>query len=1081
MATGRKQQGEQHAAARSPGKRRPLIASATVRQSEDMDPRTLQALLALSDAALGHVTLETLLPDLAEHVRAIMQVDGAAILLLSDDGQALEIGAASGAAEQFVGPTPIPVGDGFAGQVAATGAPLAVDTVAGNRDDDHLLREGWLSALGVPLRVGERLLGVLQVASITPRPFTDRDTTLLQQAADRMSQAIERAQLFQFENTIRLASQRQATLINLSFEPIFVWSPDSGIVEWNAGAEQLYGYTQAEAIGRTSHDLLRTIHPMPVEMILATLERDGQWSGELRHTTMDGREVVVESRQQLVDLGGQRLILEANRDVTEQRLLERQAEMATHQARERAERLEAIVSTVADPLFVYDADGRVVEQNPAAEALLATFTPSGAPDEPLHERGQRIGGLRDIAGNPLPEDRWPQVRIAHGETLSGSRSVDIRARNADGHEIYLNVSGAPLRDEAGTIVGAVCLYRDLTERRELSAVVQQRAHELEAANVRLRTLVEVVPVGVAIVDATGKPLMVNDAIRAIWGNALPMAESASEYGEYRGWRLDTGQPVAADEWGLARALARGEVSAGVEYDIEAFDGKRKTILESSAPLRDEFGAITGAVSVIFDISERKRQTDRAREALEAFIAITRALVAPPDTEDALPQEAQERREGQVQGDESPLARRLAELTRVILGCSRVSISVVEGEPAVARPITVVGLSPEEERRWWGEQKDPQPVGAGLLPEDRERMLAGSVLTLDVTRPPYEIPNNYGVTAVLAAPMITQGRLVGLLALDFQEPGAGQHTFTAEEVHIAEAVARLGAVVLEHDRLLREREAAHAQVLALAEANRRMDDFLGIAGHELRTLLTTVKANLQLAERRARRILQVTSQEELQEPREPRTSTEKPAASKGRDPAEQLLHLLDLATLSVERQERLVQDLLDVSRISSGRLDYRMERYDVTALVALLIEEMRLGAPGRRIELKAPDDPLYVLADADRVGQVLTNYLTNALKYSASEKPVVVTVRREGNSARVEVRDQGPGLSAEQQRRLFERFYRVDGVEVVTGSGIGLGLGLYISKTIVEQHGGAVGVESARGKGSAFWFTLPLADGEEEEA
>ena len=202
-----------------------------------MDPRTLQALLAVSDAALEHLTLETLLPDLAEHVRAIMQIDGAAILLLSEDGQALEIGSASGTAEQFVGQTPIPVGDGFAGRVAATGAPLAVDAPARNRGDSQRLREGWSSTLGVPLRVGERLLGVLQVVSTTPRPFTDRDTALLQQMADRIAQAIERAQHFRFENTIRLASQRQATLITLSFEPIFVWSPDGGIVEWNAGAE----------------------------------------------------------------------------------------------------------------------------------------------------------------------------------------------------------------------------------------------------------------------------------------------------------------------------------------------------------------------------------------------------------------------------------------------------------------------------------------------------------------------------------------------------------------------------------------------------------------------------------------------------------------------------------------------------------------------------------------------------------------------------------------------------------------------------------------------------------------------------
>ena len=867
------------------------------------------------------------------------------------------------------------------------------------------------------------------------------------------------------ERDIQLAAQRQAALINLSFEPIFAWSVEGGIVEWNTGAEQLYGYTREEALGRMSHELLRTVHPTPLGTIIAALEHDGQWTGEVRHTTKDGREVLVESRQQLMDLGGERLILETNRDVSERRQLEERAQAATRQASARADRLEAILSSVADALFVYDAEGHIVEQNPAAVAMLTDFTPLGRSGQTLHERGQRIGGLRDSEGNPLPEEQWPQVRVARGETLGGPSSVDIRLRANDGRERYLNVSGAPLRDD-DVIIGSVCLYRDLTERWEMSEMIAQRTHELDAANARLRTLVEVLPVGVAIVDTTGKPLLVNDAIREIWGHDLPMAVNTSQYAFYMGRRADTGEPVAPDEWGVARALATGAVSAGVEYEIETFDGQHKTILESSAPLRDEAGAITGAVSVIFDISERKRQANQTRETLEAFIAITQGLVESPDATTDRQREAEA-----LPRDDRPLARRLAVLTRGILDCARVSISVIEGDPPVTRPVIIVGLPPDQERRWWAEQTEPRPLGVGLQPEDRERLLSGRPLTLDITQPPYEVPNNYGSTAILAAPMISQGRMVGLLALDFLEPNRGVHVFTPEEVQIAEAVARLGALVLEHDRLLSEREAARAQALALAEANRRMDEFLGIAGHELRTPLTTVKANLQLAERRARRVFQVEAQKAQQ------ASGGKQMIGKGRDPAEQLLRLLEQATLSVERQERLVQDLLDISRISSDRLEYRMERHDLVALTRGAVEEQRLSAPGRRIEVEADDRPLVVTADTDRIGQVLTNYLTNALKYSAADKPVVVTVRREDGSARVEVRDQGPGLSAEQQRRLFERFYRVAGVDVVSGSGVGLGLGLHISKTIIEQHGGSVGVRSAPGEGSVFWFSLPLASDE----
>jgi signal transduction histidine kinase len=412
-----------------------------------------------------------------------------------------------------------------------------------------------------------------------------------------------------------------------------------------------------------------------------------------------------------------------------------------------------------------------------------------------------------------------------------------------------------------------------------------------------------------------------------------------------------------------------------------------------------------------------------------------------------------------------VAQRLAVLTRGILGCSRVSISAIEGEPPVSRPVVIVGLTLEQERQWWREQlaQSPQQVGAGLMPEDRTRLLAGEALAIDLTRPPYLIPNAYDATAVLAAPMRTQGRLVGLLGLDFQDPGNRPHAFTAEEIQIAEAVARLGAVVLDHERLLREREAARAEALALTEANRRMDEFLGIAGHELRTPLTTVKANLQLAERRMRQAQEASSPGHMARDNESRS-------------LDQAMRLLERATLAAERQERLVQDLLDVSRISSGQLEYRAEANDLATIVGDIIEEQRAAAPDRTIALERPNEPVPVMADADRLGQVVANYLTNALKYSMRTEPIVIRLSVANGRARAEVSDRGPGLTSAQQEGLFERFHRVPGIEQQSGSGVGLGLGLYISRTIIERHGGTLGVTSAPGEGSTFWFELPLTDG-----
>ncbi|HKT38866.1 MAG TPA: GAF domain-containing protein, partial [Ktedonobacterales bacterium] len=513
------------------------------------------------------------------------------------------------------------------------------------------------------------------------------------------------------------------------------------------------------------------------------------------------------------------------------------AEAARQSAERRAAFLDTTLEALGDGLIVTDAEGRILYGNPAFSALLGA-TPNDVVDfigdspasDAVAERLRQLD-VRDAQGNPLHTEQLAIARALRGDTLSGPNRLEIQIRRLDGQQAFLGITGAPVRDASGALIGSVITARDVTQRRRLEDALRQGAHELEAANIRLSTLVEVLPVGVAIVDASGKPMLVNEGIRRVWGQRLPMADSAAQYGEYRGWRTDTGEPVAADQWGLARALSRGAVTVGEEYDIETFDGQRKTILDSAAPLRDASGAITGAVSVILDISEQKRRTERIRATLDAYVALTQALAETPDGEEIQRGDndavgapgAREAAAGRFAG-ESPLARRLAELARGILGCSRVAVSAVDEVDGrlFDRPIAIVGMTPELERRWWDEQPASQTheVGTGMLPEDRERLIAGEVFTADLTRPPYESPNAYGVTALLGVAMRTQGRMVGLLMLDFEDPGGQPHAFTPEEIQIAEAVARLGAVALERDRLLRERETARAEALAMAEANRR---------------------------------------------------------------------------------------------------------------------------------------------------------------------------------------------------------------------------------------------------------------------
>jgi signal transduction histidine kinase len=148
--------------------------------------------------------------------------------------------------------------------------------------------------------------------------------------------------------------------------------------------------------------------------------------------------------------------------------------------------------------------------------------------------------------------------------------------------------------------------------------------------------------------------------------------------------------------------------------------------------------------------------------------------------------------------------------------------------------------------------------------------------------------------------------------------------------------------------------------------------------------------------------------------------------------------------------------------------------DLAVIVQDAVAAQREAEPARGIYLEhLPDLSVPVNVDAGRIEQVVTNYLTNALKYSPVDRPVEVGIEVEAEHVRVWVRDYGEGVPLSEQERIWERFHRAQEVEVQHGTGVGLGLGLYISSMIIEHHQGQVGVQSTPGQGAIFWFTLPL--------
>ncbi|MFL5457581.1 MAG: ATP-binding protein [Myxococcales bacterium] len=238
---------------------------------------------------------------------------------------------------------------------------------------------------------------------------------------------------------------------------------------------------------------------------------------------------------------------------------------------------------------------------------------------------------------------------------------------------------------------------------------------------------------------------------------------------------------------------------------------------------------------------------------------------------------------------------------------------------------------------------------------------------------------------------------------------------------------------------------YMDVTAEKQLDRERSEFLTVAAHELRTPLTPLSMYLQGIERRLARGL----------PIEP--------------------ELVVKARRQVGRLSRLVEDLLDVSRLESGRLTLSRDRVALDQIVSEVVSDFRAAAPQHEIVLRRPTRAVQAMGDRERLEQVVVNLVQNAIKYSPQGGRVEVSVERNGSQARVTVTDEGIGIPKDEQRHIFERFFRAQ--NAATRNYGGLGIGLYVSNEIVERHGGAFEVVSEPGKGTTFGFTIPLDESE----
>jgi len=225
-----------------------------------------------------------------------------------------------------------------------------------------------------------------------------------------------------------------------------------------------------------------------------------------------------------------------------------------------------------------------------------------------------------------------------------------------------------------------------------------------------------------------------------------------------------------------------------------------------------------------------------------------------------------------------------------------------------------------------------------------------------------------------------------------------------------------------------------------QAEYKKDEFISIASHELKTPLTSVKGYVQLLER---------------------------SIDKG-DVQTVKKHLLKAQT-QLEKLNNLIADLLDISKIESGKLKFNKQNFFISDLLKNLVEVMSHSFPDYKIVINGQVESC-IFGDEMRIEQVIINFLTNAIKYSPGTSEVVINVREENERIYLGVRDYGIGIAPEQQKSLFEKFYRVEETALHFQ---GLGIGLYISAEIIRRHGGTVGVQSTLGEGAEFYFEIPL--------
>ena len=398
--------------------------------------------------------------------------------------------------------------------------------------------------------------------------------------------------------------KRQAALLDASYEAIFSWDYDSGILSWNSGAERLYGFSKKDAIGLISHELLKTEFPIEFKDFEYILTHDKMWTGELTHTTKNGKKIIVESRQQLIrDKSNKNIVIETNRDITERKRAENALKISE-------QRISDIIESINDYIFSLDKNWRFIYVNEHCAKDIG------------YKSSELIG-----------KNIWKTVNKLAGTELEKEfrRAMDEREIrqfewNAIYTESYREFSIYPSA-EGITVYG-----KNITQRKKAE-------DEIKFEKNRLETILETSPSAVMLVEASDNKISyLNKRAREIYGMNIAGLDLTSATSKVKSKKID-GTFYPMGEGPSGRAL-KGEIVRNEEMILEQPDGNVVPIISSSAPISNLDGEVTAAVVIFEDITERKQEENYKQRLLETEQQLTEELSATNEELQATSEELQ---------------------------------------------------------------------------------------------------------------------------------------------------------------------------------------------------------------------------------------------------------------------------------------------------------------------------------------------------------------------------------------------------------------------------------------------------------